>query len=63
MHVKTVCIYMLMALYKTQTNFNKRRIRMTPAEFKSLYNFVMNAHDDNRMIDPFSVFWQLYHLG
>ncbi|CBY24142.1 unnamed protein product [Oikopleura dioica] len=62
-HVKTVCIYMLMALYKTQTNFNKRRIRMTPAEFKSLYNFVMNAHDDNRLIDPFSVFWQLYHLG
>ena len=54
---------MLMALYKTQTNYTKRRIRITPAEFMSLYKFVMKAHKDHRLIDPFSVFWQLYHLA
>ncbi|CAG5107269.1 Oidioi.mRNA.OKI2018_I69.chr1.g3236.t1.cds [Oikopleura dioica] len=61
--VRSTCIYMLLALYTTQTNKTKRGIRMTPAQYKILYEFAMESFHEYGLRDTYAVFWQLHHLG
>ncbi|CBY22202.1 unnamed protein product [Oikopleura dioica] len=61
-HVKTICIFMLFALYTGQACLSKRRIRLTYSEFLRIFEFCGDGYENN-MTEPYSIFWQLHHLG